>query len=278
MVPKATHGKPRVSREVSPEEVRDFLVGVLRDAVFLYRSLKAQDFRVWEKQANDPVTEIDLWLDRYLKNRLLEQYPSYGWLSEESADNRSRLGKRRTWIVDPLDGTHQLLQGVPELAISVALEEGGRPLVAMVANPETGETYSAVRGQGAWKDGRRVRVPTDEELGDARVLVSRREEALGRFEAVRDRANLRAMGSLAYKLARVAEGYAVGTFTCENRNEWDAAAGVLLVEEAGGRVTDALGKPLLFNSPRPHVRGLVASNSRLHGALLELCAATRVNP
>jgi myo-inositol-1(or 4)-monophosphatase len=173
--------------------------------------LTREDFKVWYKGDgdDDPVTEIDLQLDRYLKHRLLERWPDYGWLSEESSDDRRRLGKRRTWIVDPLDGTRQLVAGIPEYASSIALEEGGKIIASAVLMLASGDRYTAARGDGAYLNGRRLSLRDELKLGQDRVLVSRREAEDGRFDALSgpdDAFVLRPLGGMANKLARVADG------------------------------------------------------------------------
>lgn len=277
MVPIPEIRGRRVSRGVKPETVVEVLRAVLIDALHLFRRLVAEgEVRVWEKAAADPVTHVDLQLDRYLHHRLLEAFPDHGWLSEESPDDRKRLGKRSVWIVDPLDGTRQFVAGVPEYGISAALVEDGLPVVGGVMVLASGELYTAARGEGAWRDNTRLRVSEDEQLPEARVVVSRQQTARGHFAALEHETVLRPLGSMALKLARVADGYAAGTFTHETRHEWDVAAGALLVEEAGGRVTDASGRALEFNTPHARFAGVVASNGRVHGRLVELCARSGV--
>lgn len=275
MVPLPPDRGRRVSRGVVPHDVAGVLHAVLRDAYHLFRRLVEEgDVRVWQKGADDPVTHVDLQLDRYLKHRLLDAFPEHGWLSEESADDRKRLGKRAVWIVDPLDGTRQFVAGVPEYGISAALVEHGRPVVGGIMLLASGLLFHATRGGGAWRDDVRLRVSDAEALPEARVLVSRSQSARGHFEGLEGEALLRPLGSMALKLARVAEGYGVGTFTHETRHEWDVAAGALLVEEAGGRVTDGRGLPLEFNTPHARFAGIVASNGPLHAPLVELCVRT----
>ena len=273
MVPLPADRGRRVSRGVTPSTVAGVLRAVLTDAYHLFRRLVEEgNVRVWQKGADDPVTHVDLQLDRYLRHRLLTAYPDHGWLSEESADDRKRLGKRAVWIVDPLDGTRQFVAGVPEYGISAALVEQGRPVVGGVMLLDSGALYLATRGGGAWRDDVRLRVSDVEALPEARVLVSRNQAARGHFADLEGDLLLRPLGSMALKLARVAEGYGAGTFTHETRHEWDVAAGALLVEEAGGRVTDGQGRLLEFNTPHARFAGVVASNGRLHAPLLQALA------
>lgn len=202
---------------------------------------------------------------------MLDRWPGYGWLSEETLDDRRRLGKRRTWIVDPLDGTRQFVAGLPEYATSIALEEDGRIIAAAVLMLASGDCYTAARGSGAYLNGCRLQLRGESQIGRDRIVVSRREAEAGRFDPWGDELVLRPVGGMACKLARVADGYALGTFTREMRHEWDVAGGALLVEEAGGRMSDGSGAPLTFNTSYARHAGVVASDTVNHDALLALC-------
>ncbi len=265
------HDASRIIAELEP---------ILSDTLHLFRSLAREDYKVWYKAEDDPVTEVDIQLDRYLKHRLLEGWPDYGWLSEETADDRRRLGKRRTWIVDPLDGTRQFVAGVPEYACSIALEEAGSVVASAVIMLATGDRYTAARGAGAFKNGRPLAVAKNGVDAAPPVLVSRREHGLGRFEgwSLPEGLSLQPVGGMACKLVRVAEGQATGTFTADMRYEWDVAGAALLVEEAGGRVTDARGLPLSFNTSYVRHAGVVASAEGRHDAVLALCRQSEGAP
>ncbi|HOK67609.1 MAG TPA: 3'(2'),5'-bisphosphate nucleotidase CysQ [Anaerohalosphaeraceae bacterium] len=214
-----------------------------------------------KKGGGDPVTQADLLLDKVLKEALLG--PSEGWLSEETADDLSRLGKKRVWIVDPLDGTREFVEGIPEWCISVALVEEGCPTAAGICNPAAGQIFLGSRSSGVTLNGRPVRVGGKADLKGARILASRSEVRRGewkRFEGAGF--EIVPMGSVAYKLALVAAGLADGMFTLVPKNEWDVAAGVCLVEAAGGR-WEAAESRRQFNQPNPLLKGLWAANERL---------------
>lgn len=204
------------------------------------------------------MTSADLEADRILKARLMKILPDAGWLSEETRDDPSRLGRERVWVVDPLDGTREFVRRLPEYTISVALVERGVPVLAVVHNPATGELFRAERGCGATLNGKPIRA---ERSGAGRVvlLASRSEIARGEWAPLEGRAEIRPVGSIAYKLALVAAGRADGTFSTGPKHEWDVAAGVLLVTEAGGRAVDRSGRAHTFNQPDPVVDGIVAT-------------------
>jgi myo-inositol-1(or 4)-monophosphatase len=174
------------------------------------------------------------------------------------------------WIVDPLDGTREFVAHIPEFCVCVALVEEGRPVVAVSYNPAAERLYVAARGAGTTVNGVPVRVSTTSAVADAVVLASRSEDKRGEWDAFKGRVHVRLTGSVAFKLAELATGYGDATFTLTPKNEWDICAGTLLVEEAGGRVTDLEGQPLVFNQRSPLRPGMIASNRLLHEGLRQL--------
>ncbi len=232
-------------------------------------------FRIGSKGHDNPVTEADLEADRALKRLLHDPFPEYGWLSEETADNRGRLRCRRVWIVDPLDGTKEFIKGIPEFAVAIALVEDGKPVLGVTYNPVRREMFWAARGSGCHLNTRRVGVTRTSNLQDARVLASRSETGRGEWREFRGMLKARATGSVAYKLALVAAGRADATFTRSPKSEWDIASGAALIAEAGGVITDIHGNGLRFNQPRVKLEGLVADNGRLHRALMKVARPVR---
>jgi myo-inositol-1(or 4)-monophosphatase len=221
-------------------------------------------YSVQDKSPDNPVTDADFAADRLLKERLLERLPSAGWLSEETEDNPARLERRRVWVVDPLDGTKEFVLGIPEFSVSVALVEEGQPIIAVIFNPASGELFQAERGKGVHYNGWPAQASGRSRFEGAKVDASRSEVKLGEFEPFGDTIEIKIVGSIAYKLGRVAAGLADATWSRGPKNEWDICAGTLLVEEAGGRCVDLAGHPMLFNKAVPKVNGIIASNSRLH--------------
>ena len=211
----------------------------------------AQDIR-------NPVTEADLEADKVLREHLQRLLPEAAWLSEESADDPVRLSARYVWVVDPIDGTREYVAGIPEFAISVALVDGGIPLLAVLYNPATEDLFTAVRGQGAWRNGAACQITASSSFDEAILLASRSEIRRGEFARFAERMQVRAMGSTAWKLALLAGGEGQVYFTRKPRHEWDVAAGVLLCSEAGARVTDLGGDEHRFNRVDTRCRGVVA--------------------
>ncbi|MSP40299.1 MAG: 3'(2'),5'-bisphosphate nucleotidase CysQ [Deltaproteobacteria bacterium] len=234
-------------------------------------------FDVREKSKNNPVTSADLEANRIIHEAIEKNFPADGWLSEEDQDDARRLSLSRVWVVDPIDGTKEFIEGVDQFAISIGLVVDGRPKVAIVFNPAKERFYQAAAGQGAFLNGAPIRVSVRTEIDGAKLLVSRSEPAK-RFQVFVDRCAIRPVGSIAYRLAKIAGGDGDGTLTFRNIHEWDICAGVLLVEEAGGKAVDGDGKPMTFNRQSPKHKGVVAANSNLTAGLQGLWAAAAAAP
>ncbi len=246
------------------------VVEVVEGASRLVLELLRDPIRDWAKGDASPVTSIDIAVDRFLFKQLRPLFPAAGWLSEETADNMERLNYRYLWVVDPIDGTRALIAGQPEFCVSVGLVETGvGPLLGIIANPSTGELFYGVKGRGAFdREGARLRVKREWHPETAKVLVSRSDLGRGLWKGLHDEQHLQPLGSLAYKMALVAQGRFDGHATPMPRSEWDAAAGMLLLEEAGGIATDAHGRTLRFNQRKPLYDGVVVASPLAHPQML----------
>lgn len=178
-----------------------------------------------------PLTELDLAVDAELSARLLAAFPADAWISEESPE---RPGGRRTWIVDPIDGTRECVAGIPEWAVSVGLWQDGRPLAGWIYNPPTDRLWFGGPGFGVTENGSPVRVRRAAALPSLVVGVSRTDLAKGRIPAVEPAPE--GIGSIAYKLGLVAGGHLDATISVTPKNIWDIAGGIPLVLGAGGAV------------------------------------------
>jgi myo-inositol-1(or 4)-monophosphatase len=227
------------------------------------------DPQVWLKAGNSPVSEADLAVDRFLRERLLAARPDYGWLSEETADDPARLGRRRVFVVDPIDGTRAYLAGRNEWAISAAVVEDGQPVAGVLLQPAVDATLTAVRGGGAFSGGTPIRITVPERLAGARVGGSRR---LGERPEIAARGLVLQMPipSLALRFARVAEGRLDVALASPDAHDWDLAAADLIVREAGGRVADIDGAELVYNAARPRHAALAAGAPALMPEILAL--------
>ena len=225
----------------------------------------------WEKGPGQVVTEADLAVDRFLRAELVGDSAA-GWLSEETEDDRRRLNTHEVWVVDPIDGTRSFAEGVPEFTISVALLRARRPVLGFVYNPATEEMFEGALGRGATLNGMPMQTSAVAKLDDAHIVASRFESRRRNFASLVPTAALSSLGSLAYKLALVAAGRFDGYLSWRRTNDWDIAAALLLVEEAGGRITDAGGRPLDLNRAEPVHPGILAAGTALFPALLAATA------
>ena len=219
--------------------------------------------RQWEKVPGHPVCEADLSVDAMLRERLSAIDPQAGWLSEETADTVHRLGVPRVWVVDPIDGTRDYLRGRPGWAVSVALVDQGAVTLGILAAPARNELWVAQLGQGATRNGVTLHAGSRDSLPGARVPA----DQLPRID--RDLVTVEIPNSIALRMAMVAANEADLVATVRWGNEWDVAAAALIVQEAGGIVTDALGDPLLFNRPQPTAFGLLCAAPGIHAAAVE---------
>lgn len=215
-----------------------------------------------EKSARgDPVTAADLAMDRVLRETLPRS--GEGWLSEETADSAERLDRDRVWVVDPLDGTREFVDGIPEWCISVGLVEEGRPVAGGIYSPPSDFLVVGSVETGVFRNGEPVGITGRESLAGARILASRSEWKRGEWDRYDGSFEVVPCGSVAYKLALVAAGFADGTWTLVPKHEWDVAAGAALVTAAGGTLLHADGTEPRWNQPRPKLPNFLAATDGL---------------
>ncbi|HEX4211326.1 MAG TPA: 3'(2'),5'-bisphosphate nucleotidase CysQ [Candidatus Binataceae bacterium] len=227
-------------------------------------------YTIDQKGKDNPVTTADFAADSKLKEMLRDGFPAYGWLSEETADDGARLRCRRAWIVDPLDGTKEFIKGVPEFVVAIALTDNGVPVMGVSYNPIKDEMFSGIVGAGCYFNDQPAHVTATASLERATILASRSETSRGEWKPYEGKVIVKAVGSVAYKLALVAVGQADATFTRSPKSEWDIAAGTALIVAGGGKVTDSDGNELRFNKPSVKVPGMVGSNGHLHASIERL--------
>ena len=254
-------------------ETLDRIRGALAEAVTAISKFVPGAIEAEQKSGGrGPVTEADRVSNRVLHECLVRD--GEGWLSEETTDDLSRLGRQRVWVVDPLDGTSDFVAGIPEWCVSIAMVEKGRPLAGGICNPVTGEIFLGTQATGVTYNEQPAAASAKAGLEGAVVLASRSELRRGEWEQFRkDKFEIRPMGSVAYKLALVSVGRADATWTLTRKNEWDVAAGVALIEAAGGIVRASNSSPLLFNKKRPLIPGLFACGPLLSKEIAGLLRA-----
>jgi myo-inositol-1(or 4)-monophosphatase len=259
-----------------PDALRADILRPLQAAVAaagrLALSMFRNNVRAWNKENASPVSEADLAVDNFLRERLTGIDPSIGWLSEETADVPERLLKERLWIVDPIDGTRSFIAGREDWAVCAALVERGRPIVAAIELSATGESFAAIKGGGATKNGQKISVSTKAELVSA--AIARPAKLNAAIASLGNSLEVPRIHSIAVRLSRVASGEIDAALASANANDWDLAAPDLLVHEAGGKMTDAGGRLPVYNLAS-HIHGaLIAAGSELHPKLVSALAGS----
>ena len=220
-------------------------------------------FRRWEKAPGQPVCDIDLEVDQFLRGALEALAPDAGWFSEETVDVPGRVDCARLWVVDPIDGTRDYLRQRSGWCVSVALVEQGAPVLGVLDAPARGEHWTAERGKGAWRNGEPLKVSGHASLSGARVPADHLAGIDGDLVLV-EKPN-----SIALRIALVAAGEADLVATLRWGFEWDIAAAALIATEAGATVTGALGQPLAFNTVSGEAFGVLVATPAIHAAAVE---------
>jgi myo-inositol-1(or 4)-monophosphatase len=246
---------------------RALLIETVRRAGDLAHAMFRTELQTWTKGTSSPVSEADIAVNDLIENKLRAATPDYGWLSEESVDDRSRLGRQRVWVVDPIDGTRGYLAGHDDWCVSVALVEDASPLLAAVFAPATDEFFFAQRGQGATSNGMLVRATPGDDLVFSKIAGPKPlVEKLDRSR--KDVVLYPRIGSLALRLCRVADGRIDAAFAAGQSRDWDLAAADLIVHEANGRMTSLGGEPILYNRAEVTHDVLVAAGCYRHARIL----------
>lgn len=256
---------------------RSALLNVMVQAAFKAGRALSRDFgevenlQVSLKGPGDYVSQADRKAEEIVLGELSRARPTYGFLGEEGGESKGTDGQHR-WIVDPLDGTTNFLHGIPHFAVSIALERDGAVVAGVIYNPVTDELFTADRGKGAFLNDRRIRVAGRRTLedcvigtgvphlgrGDHGVYLNELSRVMGEV------AGIRRMGAAALDMAYVAAGRLDGYWE-DGVSPWDLAAGIIMLREAGGFVSDKAGGSKIFDH-----KNVVAGNERIHKELLRL--------
>ncbi len=253
---------------------RSAILNVMTTAAFKAgRSLsrdfgEVQNLQVSVKGPGDFVTSADLRAEKIIRQELEKARPGFGFLMEEAGEIKGTEPQNR-WIVDPLDGTHNFMHGLPHFCISIALEREGDIVAGIIYDPNTDELFAAERGQGAYLNDTRIRVAARRNLRDCLICThiprlgqKEHKRALVEQAAVmKETIGVRATGSTALDLAYIAAGRFDGTWQ-RGPQAWDFAAGMILIREAGGFITDLDGGKKLFDTGT-----VLAGNEHIHREL-----------
>jgi myo-inositol-1(or 4)-monophosphatase len=232
-------------------------------------SEKVSKLTVNKKSKNDFVTEVDLMAEQEIIKIIKTAYPDHSILAEESGETP---GNHYTWVIDPLDGTTNYLHGYPQYAVSIALKNKGKTEIGVIYDPLRDELFTAEKGGGAMLNNRRLRVSKQVELSTALLgtgfpfkYPEHLDTYLKMFKDLTNKtAGIRRAGSAALDLAYVALGRLDGFWEI-GLKEWDLAAGVLLIQEAGGVATD-----FSFNENYPQSGNIITGNPKMHQAMFQI--------
>lgn len=252
----------------------------VRDAGTIASSYFGGSYRSWQKGKGQPVTEADLAVDKFLHDTLSAARPDYGWLSEETDDDRARLHAARTFVVDPIDGTVAFLKGRPHFTICVAVVVAQRPVAGVVYNPITQECFAAAAGAGATLNGRPIHVSAQAHIEGCHMLANKMAFAHPMWAEPPNTPwpdmTVESRSSIAYRMALVACGSYDAMLALSAKHDWDLAAGDLIVREAGGCVTNRQGVALRYNGAEPIQPSVIGAGPALHAELFAKLANARV--
>ena len=246
------------------------LKDVAREAGELALDWLRSGAKSWDKSANNPVTEADLAVNDLIAKRLRGARPEYGWLSEETRDNPADRTQDKVWVVDPIDGTKAFVKGDTGFCVSIARVDNGEPSLGVIYNPNFNELLHARLHGGAFLNDRPIRTTASAKLGCRMVGqpdVFAAADAAQRWPGMKLISPM--PNAVAWRMCLVAAGRWDAAVALNPKNDWDLAAAVLLVSEAGGIATDRDGKRLVFNQASVIQRGVVAAGAALHPLIME---------
>jgi myo-inositol-1(or 4)-monophosphatase len=260
------------AREAGLFDDRALIEKAVREAGAIARTFYGGDYKRWDKSKGQPVTDADLAVDKYLRETLIAARPDYGWLSEETEDQPSRLQKQSVFVVDPIDGTVAFLKNRPHFTICVALVRDGRPVIGVVFNPILDECFAANDGEGATLNGAPIHVSSREDLEGCRMCAARDMFEHPAWNTPPNRPwppmHIETRNSVAYRMALVANGTFDASLALSAKRDWDMAAADIIVREAGGIVTAHDGAIPRYNGAQAIQPSMIAAGPKLHAEIL----------
>ncbi len=258
----------------SYKQDRDALVEAARIAGEVIRPFfRKKNLDVWQKDDRTSVTEADMKADAALREALLSgKRADYGWLSEESADDLSRLDSPRTIIVDPIDGTRAFIRGQDNFTVCLAITEGDDVVAGVIYCPIRDEMYDAYLGGGARLNGEPIRASARDAVKDCRMIGHTLMFLDPRWPRPWPSMDVGYVNSTSYRLALVASGDYDATVALARKSDWDVAPGALIAAEAGAWIGDHLGRSFTFGQREPVQAGLVCAATPLYPHVLKRLA------
>lgn len=265
------------AREIDSEDLA-LLIEAAHLAGLELLAWREKGAKVWNK-GGTPVTEADHASNALLHERLLGARPGYGWLSEETLDDPARMGARRVFVVDPLDGTVSFIKNKDDFTVALAVVEDGRPVSAAVYNPVRDEMYAATLNGGATLNGAALQAGTPSgAIEGCRMIAAKDMFQHPAWPQKWPPMDFIKIGSIAYRLALVAADKGDATVALSTKSDWDIAAGELIAAEAGARVTAHDGSTFLYNQRSTHQPSLLGAPEPLYAALSERLAPIKLRP
>ena len=251
------------------KHLKEISCKALNEASKIATKLK-NSIQVTYKSESQPVTNADREIDNYLKSYFKTHTPNFGWLSEESYDDKSRLNRDFFWCLDPIDGTRSYINKKPEYTISLALIEKSQPVIGHILNPETKEYFYAEKNNGAFCNEKKITVNNSSKLDECKIAISSSEiKKLESYEIFKTK-KIKKIGSIAYKIALVAKGEIDIAVSFSKKNDWDLAAADLIIKEAGGNLKDLNGDDIYYNKSSTKINSVLACNSLIINNLANL--------
>lgn len=224
---------------------------------------------VRDKSPNNPVSEADLAVDALLKSKLGTARPDYGWLSEETADDHSRLSAAKVWVVDPIDGTRAFIKAKPHFTICIGLLDQSHPVVGVVFNPATGEMFEASHRGGARLNGVPIVPSATDVIENCAMLGDPGMFKHPAWPIPWPDMDVVSRNSIAYRMCLVAAGHYDGAIALSAKSDWDVAAAAVIVAEAGALATTHEGAAFRYDHVVPLQKSLVVAGKGLHPLLIE---------
>lgn len=256
----------------------DLILDAAREAGELAMRLRAAGLTIDYKPGDSPVTNADMAADALLKERLTAARPDYGWLSEETADNRDRLERRRLFVVDPIDGTRAFLKDRPWWSVSIAVVDGDQPIAGAVVAPQLQEAYAATAGGGAFRNGEAIQASNVKVLENCAMVGDPRMFGHPSWPSPWPAMRVEQRNSTAYRMCLVASGDFDAALALVAKADWDLAAADLIAREAGAVVGDHQGHGFVYNREKPAQKSLLCANSGLAPLILERVRHIAIRP
>ena len=216
--------------------------------------------KVQYKSKNQPVTNADIEINNFLFDFFKKKTPNFGWLSEESLDDKSRFECDFFWCLDPIDGTRSYISGKPEYTISLALINNFQPILGIIYNPTTNEYFHAEKNKGAFCNNRQIKVNSKTNYEVCSLAISSSEMNILKSYNFFNSKDVKKIGSIAYKIALVAKGNIDIAISLTKKNDWDLAAADLLIKEAHGKIMQTNGEKIIYNTQNLSINSVMAAN------------------